>query len=107
MDRNGRLRRAPEPYRDLVASPAFSTNWGRGWLGYRVLGASTQFWFVLDDGGAVEIEYEDIYTYDDKTRSRFWMVFRSRNETLPFLLNPPRDAVLFPLPARLRQLMEE
>lgn len=98
-------RRAPEPYEHLIASPVFSANWGRGWLGYYIVGDTSQFWFVYDDGGAVEIDYDDILLYDDKRNGLLWMIFESES-FLPFVLDPPDGAVVFNIPRQVRLLME-
>lgn len=100
--------RAPEPYSHLIASPVFNPQWGRGWLGYRVRGDTTEMWYVyatLDS--SVEIEYSQIFEYNDKWNSQVWLVFLDEHQNYhAFLLHPPEDAVVFTLPPKLREFME-
>ena len=96
----------PKRYSHLEASHVFSHNWGRGWLGYYIIGDTTQIWFVFQDGGAIEIEYQDILAYDDRRHGLLWLIFRAESY-LPFVLDPPEGAVVFELPPVLRRLVEE
>lgn len=102
------LVRAPEPYSHLIASPVFSPQWGRGWLGYRVRGDTTEMWYVFEAlDSSVEIEYSDIFKYDDKWNSQVWLVFRDEQRNYyAFLLHPPDGAVVFSVPPKLREFME-
>lgn len=114
------LARAPHPFDHIVASPVYSPDWGRGWLGYTVVGDTTDLWFVYGDLSGTELlDYTKLMTYNDKTNSRLWMILigaeswedrhyqGQRHGVLVFLLNPPEDAVLFPVPANLKKVMEE
>jgi hypothetical protein len=113
------LVRAPAPFNHIVASPVYSPLWGRGWLGYTVVGDAIDLWFVYGDlSGSTLLEYTEIQSFNDKSRSQLWMIFKSdagwdsdynygeKCAHLVFLLNPPEDSVLFPVPAVVRYLME-
>ena len=106
------LARAPHPFDHIVASPVYSPDWGRGWLGY--IEEQTDLWFVHGDRSASELlGYTKLMTYNDKINSRLWMILvdaesgESYHGVLVFLLNPPEDAVLFPIPTNLKRVMEE
>ena len=111
------LSDAPDPYNRITASPVFSTIWGLGWLGYTTLLDDTDVWFAFGElNGATWIDYKEIVTYNDKASSRFWILFYAARidegveertkRFLVFLLNPPEDCVVFPVPDRLLKIIE-
>jgi hypothetical protein len=107
MARRDDLARAPKPYNHLIASPVFSPNWGRGWLGYRIRGDTMEMWYVYGSlDASVEIEADNIFKYTDKWNSQVWLVFYDTREFHAFLLHPPEESVIFPLPNKLREFME-
>lgn len=112
--------RAPEPFNHIVASPVFSPVWGRGWLGYTVVGDQIDLWFVYGDrSGAKLLDYLNLMTYNDRQNSQLWMILvvakswddgyhdEVRHQTLTFLLNPPEDSVVFRVPTGLTQALKD
>lgn len=118
------FRRAPEPYGYLIASPVFSPIWGRGWLGYTTVRDAIDLWYVEGDlSASFRLDYAELMAFNDKALSRLWLIAGSvrmwrtpregpaetteaRYGSVVFLLNPPEDLVLFPIPRRLNQFLE-
>ena len=103
------LNRIPPPFEHLVGSEAYHSEWGRGWLGYEILGDTTRIWFVpLVLGDPTLIEHDQIFRHFDRVNSQLWLIFQ-RNapfpKTMPFLLHPDEDAVVLPLPRKLRRFI--
>jgi hypothetical protein len=103
--------RVPAPYDNLTGSTVYSPNWGTGWLGYDIFGDRARFWFVPEDLSCrFEVEYDEIYQYNDRWSSHLWVIYHCNGptpETLPFLLHPPEGRVVFPLPSKLKRFVED
>lgn len=92
---------------DLVGSPVYSPDRGRGWLGYKE--GQLDFFFVpysLD--GRELIGYTEILTVQDRRSSELWMIFvdEETGEMDAFLIHPDPDSVILTVPRRVQQLLE-
>lgn len=92
---------------DLVGSPVYNPDRGRGWLGY--IEGQLDFFFVPYSLDSRElIGYTEILTVRDRASSEMWMIFvdEKSGEMSAFLIHPEDDHVVFIVPKRVQQLLE-
>lgn len=94
-------------HNDLVGSPVYNPDRGRGWLGY--VEGKLDFFFVPYSLDSRElIGYTEILTVRDRRSSELWMIFvdEGTGEIDAFLIHPDPDRVIFTVPRRVQQLLE-